>query len=238
MLVSFLSADLKTAQESAKKLFESKKGAKDGLYSLSLNSETFKEQALDELLNSSALFQSEYLVFLNNILEDPEAKDIFFDNIEAFEKAPHLFILATGNLDRDSLSKVKKHSFKYQELSSPSEDFTQKGNINFKLLDAILDFDKKRAWLLLLQSLEESEPELLYGSLAWMFKNIKLSAVQSGKLKPFIKRKYENFLKKADKKKLEQAYRDFLLLPTVSRKRSVKLDLLMEKWILTLNIKK
>ncbi len=238
MLVSFLSDDLKTAQESAKKLFESKKSAKDGLFSLILNSETFKEQALDELLNSSALFQSEYLVFLNNILEDAEAKDIFFDNIEAFKKAPHLFILATGKLDKDSLGKVKKHSFKYQELSSQEANFTQKGNINFKLLDAILDFDKKRTWLLFLQSLEESEVELLYGSLAWMFKNIKLSATKGGKLKPFIKRKYENFLKKADEKKLDKAYKNFLFLPTVSRRRSVKLDLLMEKWILTLNIKK
>ncbi len=223
--------------EKTKIILESKLKQEPNLFKLSLNAKEFEDNSLQELLQSNALFKANYIVVLNDIFEEKDAKDKFFNFLDELAISAHLFILQDSfcALSEKELELLKKKSFK-ADINCSKRSMKPDKNA-FYLADAFLLKNKKDFWLEFLKLSEDFDAEQLYGILNWAFKNIFLFENKPSSLKPYLAKKYARIFQINDKEKLRRAYLDFLDLPSRARKAKLNLKDELEKWILSLNIK-
>ncbi len=237
MLISITNADNSMASKEARKIIASKTKEGANILFLEFDANLFLRESVDELTNSNALFQRKYIVLFNNILENKEASEKFFENIELLTKSEHLFILQNNKCDlkKSEFDLLQKNAFK-NTVSCPKAK--NESTNAFELADAVLFLNKKDLWIIWRNLSSEFEAENLYGIINWAFKNIFLFKENSKNLKPFLQKKIEKALRINDFDKISSSYEEFLNLPQAARTTNTTLKNAMEKWILSLNIKK
>ncbi len=237
MLLYLAKKDKNKILQKTNLIVDTKLKEEPNIFKINLDPKEFLESSLHELLQSNALFKSNYIVILNDIFEDENAKEFFFDFLDDIASVKHLFILQDSKcyLSEKELKLLKDKSFKY-EIDCPKNSIQSSKNV-FSIADVFLFENKKDFWLEFLELSKEFDAEQLYGILSWVFKNIFLFEENPKNLKPYLAKKYEKALKINDKKKLKSAYLDFLNLPSRARSLNLSLKDELEKWILSLNIK-
>ena len=208
----------------------------------SMDANEFISASLDELLFSSALFKSQYIVILKSLSLDKEAFERFVKHADAFKESKHVFLFADS-----CAAKLDKVKGKFDKISENCNSYlpasaTNDSKKTFALTDAILNSNTKEAWRIYAELVDESvDFDKLYGAISWTLKNlliVKDNPEHTSTLKPFVYKKHKRALSLIDKDKLQSAYSDFLKLRNRAFKRNIPPELALEKWILTLKIKK
>jgi hypothetical protein len=240
MLYSYIAQDKGLAIKLAMKPIDSLLKKHEEALLIKISGEEFADYPLDELLNSNALFKDKYIVVLNGIFANTQNKEKFLDNIKEFKNSKHIFFLVDKQIDKKTTATLKKNSEKYIEknsLAAKKKDF----NI-FLLPDALLEQNRVALWKLYREATMHFDINEIYGVLWWAIKNLKLLTdaqdAKSVNMKDFVFNKNKRALQKMDKEALSKASLDFISLPYKSRERNIRLDILIEKWILSLNFKK
>lgn len=238
MLISFLhnpsSEAVSKAHDLSKELV--KKNPEALHFSLRVND--FLQADIDELTLSKTMFKSKYIVMLIGVLQQKDSADKFLDNIERFAGSEHLFLLADEPKDTKIVKILEKHSEKIS-ISKKIDAKRDSDNL-FYLSDTLISGDTKKLFLQYNQALSKASVENIYGILAWSMKTLILSStLKAGQnvLKSFVFQKNTNALRKLDLNKTKHAYSELVSLPVKSRKTNVALELLLEQWISSLNIK-
>ncbi len=179
MLYFFYGTDIDKARSKSHDLTNSLRKKKPDASFFTLNSENFNNNTLQEYIGSQGLFSNKYIIFLDRICENKEAKEKFLESIKQIYESENIFVLLEGKLDKATATKIEKKSEKFLKFDllekAPKKEFNA-----FGLADAYANRNKKDAWILYRQAINNGEaPEALHGMIFWKIKTILLSGVNS-----------------------------------------------------------
>lgn len=151
-----------------------------------IDTESFDESRLDELIGGQGLFENKYIIVFDNLFTDnPPAggtKEAILKKLKEISKSQNIFIFLEEKLNKIELNKFEKYAEKIQKFelfSGPTTKLAKKFDI-FSLTDAIGKRDKKNLWVLYQKAkLNNIADEQIHGILFWKIKSIILSARSS-----------------------------------------------------------
>jgi len=81
-----------------------------------IDGDDFKESEFEELIRSSTLFEKKNVIVCENLLANPQAKEIIGKKIEAIANSSNIFIFFENEIDGSSLEALKPHAEKTQRF--------------------------------------------------------------------------------------------------------------------------
>jgi len=116
MLYLLYGMDSFRTQEKLKELVLFFQSRMSGFGVFRIDEESFDSVGFDELIRSQMLFEKNYVVVCENILENTRAQIFFEQNVEKISISRHIFIFKEEDPDSRFLELFKKHGQKVQEF--------------------------------------------------------------------------------------------------------------------------
>ncbi len=243
--------DTEKARAKAHELVDMLRAKKPDASFFKIEAAEFSAEKLDELVNSQGLFESKYIVLLDRVFENKEAKEQLIDARKDLAESPHIFIFLESKVDKASLTKLEKVATKSQvfELGGGAgkartfamgETFGQflisEFNI-FSLGDAFGRRDKKELWFLYSKAAMRNIPaEEIHGILFWAWKSMALSAgakdaAEAG-LNPFVFQKSSGFARNFSTEELTNIGGRLVRMYHDAHRGKVDFDIELERFVL------
>ena len=207
---------------------ESDKNEIDGVV-IKVYADTLESFDLEELALSAGLLNEKRLVYLYDCLSDEKSWNIIAPSLENIENSEHVFIFS----DVKMVAAAKKGISKYIKDLPKTKMTAQEDKSVFTLADAIAKRDKKDAWKRYTELKEKIPFEEIHGVIVWNIKTM-LMIKKFGKnpsINPFVYKKNKPLADAEDMVKLEQEYRDLLIMRNL-RETHTDLSRKLEKFIL------
>ena len=216
-----------------------------------VESEQWNDAQFEEFLGGQGLFSQKYIVVLDRVFENAEAKATVVGKLKEIADSDNVFMFIEPVVDAASLKKIEKHAQKTQEFEEKkSAGAAGAGAFGggsgsgapfniFSLTDAFGTRDKKKLWVLYQQALASgSQPEEIHGILFWQLKSMILaaesgSAAESG-LKPFVYQKSKGFAARFSRDELRSLSGAFIDIYHNARRGISEMDVALEKFILSI----
>ena len=229
--------------QSRKKLHE----LLDTLHKKKPDAELFKmeggewDQArFEEFIGGQGLFENKYIVVLDKIFENEEAKERITDLLKELSLSENVFIFIEGHVDAPTIKKIEKYAQKaqkFEEKDNGAKNSNAKPFNIFSLTDAFGRRDKKQLWILYNQAVVSgSEPEEIHGILFWQLKSILIAlgskSVADSGLKPYVFDKASGFARNYSREELQKMSAQFVDIYHNARRGLVEMDVAIEKFIL------
>ncbi len=236
MLYFLHGTDSKKSREKLHELTETLHKKKPDAELFKIESEQWDSARFEELLGGQGLFENKYIVVLDKVFENEEAKEAVVEMLKEIAESDNVFIFLEGHVDAPTLKKIEKHAQKTQEFEEKEKTAPKTFNI-FSLTDAFGRRDKKQLWVLYEQALASgSEPEEIHGILFWQLKSILTavsakSASESG-LKPFVFQKASGFARNYSREELQKMSGRFVEIYHNARRGISEMEIGLEKFIL------
>lgn len=199
-----------------------------------IDSESFSHDKLKEFVGSAGLFSAKYIVVLNKVFENKEAKQAVLETAAALSSAEHLFVLIEEVLDVKEIKQLEKYAAQVAVY-----DVQKKEKLifnTFALADALGQRDKKKLWLLYTEAKAQGiADEEIHGVLWWQMKTIALAntantAAEAG-LKPFVFSKAKKFAGNFSKDEIARVLTDMVTLYHEARRGKYDFSTALERWI-------
>ncbi|MDO8620085.1 MAG: hypothetical protein Q7R64_01920 [bacterium] len=250
MLYFFYGSDKDSAREKANALILSLQKKKPdaelfrldpssrGEPSLGEEPEQWLHAKLTELAGSQGLFNNSYLVYLTNVLEDKEVKEIFLERLGEIGESPNVFIMLEGEVDKKTLLAITDVAEKVQLFEGKEEKRKPAFNI-FSLTDAFGKRDKKSLWVLYQKAVASGAvPEEIHGILFWQLKSMLVASTartagEAG-VAPFVFTKAKSFLKNYSVEELQKFSSIFVRMYHDAHRGIHDFEIALERFILTL----
>lgn len=179
-------------------LIQTLKNKKPNAEIFSFDSTNWSEAKLEESLGGQGLFESKYIIIVDNLFSDESAKDFLISKLEDFKKSPNVFVVVEYALKIAEKNLIKKFAEKNWDIKSAIK-LKPEFNI-FSLTDAFAERNKTKLWILFQQAVDSgAEPEEISGLLFWQAKSLviasKTNSPNEAGLKPFVFSKAKRFLK-------------------------------------------
>ncbi len=173
MLYVFHGTDIQQAGAKARSLIESLRAKRPDAAFEKLDGDSWNPSVIEGHLGGQGLFSSKYIVFLDRVTENAEAKDGLPDLTEAMGESENIFIVLEGKLNAELKRAVEKNAEKIVECE-PKAGAAKKPESNiFALADAVGKKDPVKSWMLYRQAIENgAEPEALIGMMFWKAKSV------------------------------------------------------------------
>ncbi len=172
MLYVFHGTDVAAAGTKARALIESLRAKRPDAAFDKLDTDSWDASAIEGHLGGQGLFSSKYIVFLDRVTENADAKDQLPGLAAALHESENIFIVLEGKLYADLKRAFEKSADKIVESEKKEGSAKPEFNI-FALADAVAKRDAARSWMLYRQAIENgSEPEAIIGMLFWKAKSI------------------------------------------------------------------
>lgn len=197
-----------------------------------IDAENWASEKIEELSGSQGLFESKFVVLLDNIWSDEIGTA---EDIEKIKGSENVFILIESEISADNLKLLKKSAVKATEIA---EGKTNKKVFNvFALSDALGEKNSKKLWLLYQEALFNNiEAEQIHGNLFWQVKNLILAkrGKLNGALKisPFVAQKARGYANKWEEKELENLAENLVKIYHKARLGQGDMEISLEKTIL------
>ena len=252
MLYVFHGTDIKQSREKAHKLIDSLRAKKPDAAFEEVNSENWNQAIIENHLGGQGLFSNKYIIFLDRVTENEEAKDQIADFLEAMNESPNIFIALEGKLNAE----LKKAFDKSAEKAVVSEttpiggrfpggagnsNATGKQDFNvFALADAVGSRDSIKAWTVYRQAVDRGlESESILGTLFWQVKSMILAAdsktAGEAGLSPFVFSKAKRYAGNYSQTELGRLSGDVITLYHDGHRGIKDLELATERLMLGLN---
>jgi DNA polymerase III delta subunit len=158
-----------------------------------IEAKEWSPQAIEGHLGGQGLFSSKYIVLLDRVTENAEAKEQLADLASSLQESQNIFIVLEGKLNAELKKAFEKHAEKaVVSEEAVAKGWPPKGEFNiFALADALGTRDALKAWTIYRQAIDSGlEPENIIGTLFWQSKSMALAAPaktggESG-LSPFV----------------------------------------------------
>ncbi len=209
-----------------------------------MDDETFDEAKFEELIFSQGLFDKKFIVHLDRVMENKEAREFIIKNLKELAKSENAFVIAESKLAKPTFEKIKKVAFKTEVFEELTRSKGNKPEFNiFSLADALGKKDKKTAWVLLYKALRAGiTPEQIHGTLFAQVKNMAfIKRAENEKVKtselglhPFVVKKATGFTKNFSQDELEKLSRKLVTIYHDARRGGGELPVALEKFVLSL----
>ncbi len=233
MLYVYFGSDVIQVREKAFAFIEKIKG--DDAEVLHVSKENYEPGILQDLLQSVSLFGGAQSIVIDTLGEDTEAFTALLDRCEEMQTSANHFVVIEKNLLAPEKKKISAHADEVHEYTKEGEE---KFN-TFALTDALIARDKKKLWMLLMESWKQNKAnEEIVGILFWQIKILRLaertkSAEEAGQ-KPFVYQKAKRALSNFKKGELDHMSRDLLSMYHEGHMGKVDMSIALEKWVLQL----
>jgi len=229
--------DVDKAREKLHVLLESLLTKRPDASLFKFDQDSFSESKLDELVGGRGLFEGRFLVTLDRVFENKEAKEYVLSMLKNFKESDNIFIILEEKLDKKTLTRLERvvekgQEFKESETPKKHPDF----NV-FSLTDAFASRDRKKAWTLYRRALSHGmTPEELVGILFWQTKTMLLAgnskSASAANLNPFVYKKSLSFSKHFKEGELEKISSDLVGFYHDGRRGLGELSVSLEKYLL------
>jgi len=175
MLYVFHGTDIPTAVSKAHALIDSLRAKRPDAAFEKIDSDSWDPAIIEGHLGGQGLFSSKYIVFVDRVSENADAKERFADFIPAMQESPNIFIVLEGKLNAELKRAFEKSAEKIVECQPKADSASaKKSEFNiFALADALAKKDAFRAWSTYRQAIEGGlEPENILGVLFWKAKTM------------------------------------------------------------------
>ncbi len=203
MLYVFHGTDIPSSQAKASTLAQSLRAKRPDAAFVHVTADDWHSSIIEEHLGGQGLFSNKYIVLIDRVTENSEAKETLPEFVESMKESTNIFILLEGKVLTDLKKKLDTYAEKIvvsdEKAAAGSFGSSGKNEFNiFALADAIGSRDSFKAWSIYRQAVEKGiEAESIIGTLFWQMKSIALSAeaktaVQAG-LSPFVFSKSQKY---------------------------------------------
>lgn len=162
--------------------------------------DNFNADEMEHLLAAQGLFESNYIVLLDNVFEVRENQEVIKKNAEQIKNSPHMFVLLDAGIDKKTIKELEKIADKTQYFKGVASSAKKEENdfSIFKLADALGERDNKKLWIFYQRALEHNVSiEEMFGILFWQNKSILLASSANTPeevgMNPFPFKKAKNF---------------------------------------------
>jgi DNA polymerase III delta subunit len=245
-MIYFLHGENKDrARQKAGELREALLRKKPDALSFTINSENWSEALLDEKIESQGLFENKYIVFIDSVFEDKEAKSAVLDRLTEISTSENVFIFLEGKIDKATLGRIEKKAEKVQVFNQSAVGKSVEGasgasgdfNI-FSLTDALGRRDKKQLWILYTQAQSaEVAPEEIHGVLWWQVKSMIVASearsAESADMKQFVFQKAKIYARNYSKTELDKLANDLVVLYHQSHRGQSEMSSALEQLVLS-----
>lgn len=206
-----------------------------------IDTDSFNEAQIDELVESQGLFEQKYIVFLNKIFQDKKVKEIILGKLKEIAKSQNIFLFLENKVDKKTITKIEKIAEKVLEFKKETDISKNKKEFKiFDLADAFGRRDKKNLWVLYQKSkIQDISSEEVHGILIWQLKVIYISknsdSVKNSGLNPFVFGKASRFAKNFTNEELRNMSSELISLYHNSRRGISELDFALEYFLLNFN---
>ncbi len=195
MLYVFHGSDTHTAVTKASALVASLRAKKPDASYVRVEAGNWTPSIIEEHLGGQGLFSNKYIILLDRIAENSEAKELLPEFIPAMNESANIFVMVEGKPNAELKKAVEKGAEKVvecEEKKAVPSFGAGKDEFNiFALADAVGSRDSFKAWSVYRQAIDAgTEPENIIGTLFWQVKSMTLaatgnSAAETG-LSPFV----------------------------------------------------
>ena len=194
MLYVFHGTDIAQSAHKAHSLVNSLRTKKPDASFVHIEAISWNPSLVQEHGGGQGLFSNKYIILLDRISENTEAKEIFPDIVSILNESTNIFIALEGKLNAELKKAFEKHSEKIV-VSDEKVDAvggTKKSEFNiFSLADALGSRNSFVAWSIYRQAVDAGiEAESIIGTLFWQVKSMIIASVgksvgETG-LSPFV----------------------------------------------------
>ncbi len=244
MLYVFHGTQISKSIEKAHALIDSLRTKRPDAFYVKIESDGWRNMIIEEHLGGQGLFSNKYIIFLDRVTENSEAKEILASFVPAMQESANIFIVSEckinaelkktfdKNADKVVISDEAKVPFVYGKSSASKNDF----NI-FTLADAVGGREKMKAWMIYREAIKNGlEAESILGTLFWQVKSMIIatnskSAVDAG-LKPFVYEKSKKHAKNYSKEELNNLLENIIVLYHDGHRGLINMELGIERMML------
>jgi len=203
-----------------------------------MDGDSFDVSQLEEVVFSSSLFDSKYLIVLRGFTESSEGKDFLDSHLKDLAESPHIVLMLEGEVTKVLLTKLKKYAEKVLEYTKKDTTKLETFNI-FALADGLGERNKQRLWVLYQEALYKGIPaEEIFWRFVGQVKNMLLVAGaksdEAVKMHPFVLQKTKRALLKFSMAELKSMSKSFTELYSDARHGKREFEVALERVILGL----
>lgn len=171
MLYVFHGTDMAQAGVKSRALVNSLRAKKPDATFEKIEADSWSRAIIEGHLGGQGLFSNKYIIFLNRVSENAEAKEGIVGFIPAMQESPNIFIVSEGKLNAELRKAFEKNAEKIVECEAKKAQDTASGFNVFALAGAVGNREPMKAWSLYRQAIENgAEPEAIIGMLFWKAK--------------------------------------------------------------------
>ena len=239
MLFVFHGSDIRKGQEKSHSLINSLRAKKPDASFVSIDADHFSPSIIEEHLGGQGLFSNKYIILLDRVTENKEAKEILPDFIQAMKESANIFIVFEGKLNMELKKLFEKHAEKVIlcEESDAGDSFKKKEFNVFALGDALASRESFKAWSLYRQAVEKGmESESILGTLFWQMKSVKIASqaqsIEESGLNPFVFGNCKRFARNFSESELNQYISNLLILYHDGHRGMANIEIGLERLLL------
>lgn len=235
-MLYFFYGDSQKANEKAKGLVNKMLEKKPDAELFVIDEESLSEGLLQEMIQSSALFQNKYIVRIKSIQESG-ARNQILNFLKEIKESENIFVWGEGEVPASMLTKLKKFSEKVIEVGKSEKRSTKSESSIFEICNYLVNRDKKGSWTTYRKLLKNFAVEEIHGTIFWQFKNMAIATRASLKesgLAPFPYQNAKRGLNKYSEKEILERVSELSKILHESRSVGRDLEVSLERFILGL----
>lgn len=240
MLYLYHGTDTQTSANKARALVKSLRAKRADATFVEIDADHWSKSIVQENAGGQGLFSAKYIILLDRVTENAEAKDQIADMTEIMKESDNIFIVLEGKLNADLKKSLEKHAEKTvtSDLKEVAASFKKDFNI-FALGDAIGARDPFKSWSIYRQAIDlGQETEAILGTLFWQVKSIAIAAdapsTAASGLSPFVYSKSKKYAGNYSKEELRTLLGDLISVYHDGHRGIVDMELAIEKLLLGL----
>jgi DNA polymerase III delta subunit len=252
MLYVFHGSNTHSAVTKASSLVNSLRAKKPDASYVRIESENWTPSVIEEHLGGQGLFSNKYIILLDRVTENAEAKELLSDSIAPMQESSNIFIIVEGKISAELKKIVDKNAEKVVECSLPASDSESnmpgankrpaatKEDFNiFTLADAVGQKDPVKSWMLYRHAIDNGvEPENIIGTIFWQLKSMSVSvsgnsAGETG-LSPFVYSKAKRAAANHSPSTLDELTKKFVTLYHDGHRGKIDMEMGVERVLLGL----
>jgi DNA polymerase III delta subunit len=177
MIYLFSGTDTQKAREKAHALIDALQKKKPDAAYFKQTAETLNEAVLEELTQSQGLFERKFIIYMDNVLEDDEKKELLLEKLETLKESENIFVILERKLDAKSKKAFEKWSEEikiYDEAPTSPQNELRRASFNiFDITYALGTGNIQKAWMLFDECRrKEMRGEEIHGVLWWQMKKM------------------------------------------------------------------
>jgi len=184
MLYVYHGSEINKSLEKARTLANSLRAKRTDATFLEVSADNWSPAIIEENIGGQGLFSSKYIIFLNRVTENAEAKESLPDLIEVMKESANIFILLEGKLNADLKKAVEKYSDKTVETGGVGDTAGAKSGSGkpsggkesfnvFALAEALGSRNSLKSWTIYRKAIDDGqEIEAIIGMLFWKVKSM------------------------------------------------------------------